>query len=151
LFGCYRRDEAADPEIYFTGTIAILSRYCEWIIMAVTDPADGLPSTCKWLPTLQEIRDACDQLKAGMDRNNERDAGIRRQLAERAEIDRMEADRERRPNIEELKAKYGETWGIGSGSRAAPSDHVGAFRQKYGISDAQWNAIPNAKYQPKLG
>jgi hypothetical protein len=60
LFGCYRRSDAADPLVYVAGAAAVLSEYPAEIVEYVCDPRTGLPRTLKWLPTIAEIAEACD-------------------------------------------------------------------------------------------
>ncbi len=60
MFGCYRKSEASDPEIYAAATAAVLSEYSREVVDYVTDPRTGLPSRLKWLPSVFEVREACD-------------------------------------------------------------------------------------------
>src|SRR6185437_886864 len=60
LLGCYRTGDANDPETYVAALTAILARYPEEVITAVTHPATGLPSMKSWLPTVKEVTDACN-------------------------------------------------------------------------------------------
>jgi hypothetical protein len=55
LFGCYRRADAADPEIYSAAVAAILSEYDEETVVFVTDPRTGIARTSQWLPTIAEL------------------------------------------------------------------------------------------------
>ena len=59
LFGCYRKADASDPDIYAAAVTAILSEYDEETVAFVTDPRTGLPRSSKWLPTISEIDKAC--------------------------------------------------------------------------------------------
>ena len=59
LFGCYRKGEANDPEIYTAAIAATLAEFTDDVVEFVTDPRTGLPATCKWLPTVAEVREAC--------------------------------------------------------------------------------------------
>lgn len=59
MFGCYRRAEASDPEIYAAATAAVLSEYPQEVIDYITDPRTGIPSTSQWLPSVFEVRKAC--------------------------------------------------------------------------------------------
>lgn len=60
MFGCYRKADANDPEIYTAAIAATLADYEPEIIQYVTDPRTGLPSKLKWLPTVAEVREACE-------------------------------------------------------------------------------------------
>jgi hypothetical protein len=64
LFGCYRASEANDPETFIAAAAAMLARYPTEIVIAVTDPVCGLASTNKWLPSIAEVREACEQAMA---------------------------------------------------------------------------------------
>jgi hypothetical protein len=61
LFGCYRKGDANDPELYTAALTAVLAEYPTEVIRAVTDPRSGLPRKLQWLPTVKEVSDACDQ------------------------------------------------------------------------------------------
>jgi hypothetical protein len=60
LFGFYRASEANDPETFIAGATAMLANYSEAIVRKVCDPLRGLPSTNQWLPSIAEIRTACE-------------------------------------------------------------------------------------------
>lgn len=60
MFGCYRKAEASDPEIYAAATASVLSEYSQEVIDYITDPRTGLPSRSQWLPSVFEVRQACD-------------------------------------------------------------------------------------------
>lgn len=60
MFGCYRKQDANDPEIYVAAVTAVLSEYPREVIESVTDPRTGLPSRLKWLPTVAEVKEACE-------------------------------------------------------------------------------------------
>lgn len=118
LLGCYRKGEAADPEVYTRAVIGVLSKYPADIVRMVTDPLNGLPAEINWLPTIKEVHDACETRFASRRRMQERDRNIARQLAEREAQEQVEADRKSRPTLDEMKAKYGENWGLGSPDEA---------------------------------
>lgn len=61
MFGCYRRGDANDPEIYAMAIAAVLAEYPAEVIKAVTDPRKGLPRKLKWLPSVAELAEACDE------------------------------------------------------------------------------------------
>jgi hypothetical protein len=62
LLGCYREGQVRDSAVYASAVATVLSRYPEAVVMKVTDPADGLPSRCEWLPTVAEVKAACERL-----------------------------------------------------------------------------------------
>ena len=61
LAACYRRDDAADPVAYAAALMAVLSEYPIDVVEHVTDPRTGLPRTLKWLPSVAEVVEACEQ------------------------------------------------------------------------------------------
>ena len=67
MFGCYRKAEASDPEIYAAATAAVLSEYPQDVIDFVTDPRTGLPVTSKWLPSVFEVKQACENRREHLD------------------------------------------------------------------------------------
>src|ERR1035437_9565097 len=107
LLGCYRTGDANDPEIYVAAVTAVLARYPEEIITSVTHPVTGLPSKSSWLPTIKEVTDACNQAVEPIRQNELRLKRIKEQLEMREREERGE-----KPTMEQLKAKYGEGWGL---------------------------------------
>jgi hypothetical protein len=108
LLGCYRTGEANDPDTYVAAIAAILSRYPQEVITAVTHPATGLPSKKGWLPTVKEVVDACDAANEPIVQNELRLRRIKEQLEQREREDRGE-----RPTAEQMEARYGKNFGIG--------------------------------------
>jgi hypothetical protein len=107
LLGCYRTGDANDPETYVTAIAAVLAKYPDAVITAVTDPRIGLPRKKTWLPSIKEVYDACDAEYEPMREEIARQDRIKRQLRERADLEEAP-----RPTLEQLKAKYGKNWGI---------------------------------------
>lgn len=138
LLGCYRTGEANDPDTYVAAIAATLARYSEATITSVTHPVSGLPSKKSWLPTVKEVFDACEEL-ADYDRQQiAREARVRAQLAEREAADKLAAHK---PSFEELKAKYGENWGLtprppkpDSGFKAPTAEEIRAHYRDYGLA-----------------
>lgn len=109
LAGCYRKDDAADPATYAAAVSAVLAEYAPDIVQRVTDPRSGLPSRSQWLPTVKEVRDACEDLAW---RQQETAAAVAREQQQLRERRQWLASQERRPTLDELKAKHGENWGL---------------------------------------
>ncbi len=60
LLACYRKGEAEDPETYVAAVAALLDGYPEDVRAFVADPRTGIAGKVKFLPTLSEVRDACE-------------------------------------------------------------------------------------------
>jgi hypothetical protein len=63
LFGCFRAQEANDPERFVATAAAVLARYPRTIVDRVCSPT-GLPASSKWLPSIAEVGEACEALMA---------------------------------------------------------------------------------------
>lgn len=83
LFGCYRKGDANDPDTYVAAITAVLSRYPEEVIKAVTHPAKGLPIRTNFLPTVREVHEACEDAAAPRREAEARKKRIEQQLIER--------------------------------------------------------------------
>lgn len=111
LFGCYRRSDAADPETYATAVAAVLAGYSPAIVKRVTDPRTGLPGRSKFLPTVSEVKEACDELRDSEWRAVKRERDLQNQLQERKRAE--ELAKAPRVTIEELQARNGGPgWGL---------------------------------------
>lgn len=100
LFGCYRRGDANDPKTYVTAVAAVLADYPDETIRYVTDPRTGMASRGDWLPTVGEVKRACEDHYGPTRRAIDREAQERRQLAEREML--AIADQHPRKTYEEL-------------------------------------------------
>lgn len=68
LFGCYRRNDANDPLTFTAAVTAVLAQFPREVVEHVTDPVSGIASQIQWLPSIAEIRKACDERQAHLDR-----------------------------------------------------------------------------------
>jgi hypothetical protein len=137
LLGCYRTGDANDPDTYVAAIAATLARYPEKIMDIVTDPRIGLPRKKTWLPSIKEVYDACEEEERPIREEEVRRANIRAMLEDR----KKDPARENRPTREQLKAKYGENWGLGSldepKRKAAPAptkEELAAHYRQYGLA-----------------
>ena len=105
LLGCYRKVDCADPEVFATAAVAVMRRYPEDVVRKVTDPHSGLPATSKWVPTISELRDACETVNAAARRREEQAARIKAQFAERERMEAVEPAERRRAFIKREMAK----------------------------------------------
>lgn len=91
---------------------AVLSRYPEEVMTAVTHPVTGLPSKKGWLPTVREVREACEDAWEPIREHELRLKRMKEQFEAREREDRGE-----KPTLEQLQAKYGKDWGIKAAER----------------------------------
>lgn len=117
LLGCYRTGDANDPETYVAAITAVLARYPREVITAVTHPVSGIVIEVKWLPSVMEVREACERAMLPIQSNLAR----QKRIAEQMELRRLEdEERPARPSYEEMKAKYGPNWGLGQQQEQVP-------------------------------
>lgn len=107
LFSAYRTDQYADPDGFLTSLGAVLEQYPNEVVIYVTDPRTGVQRGQKFPPTIAEIVTACEDRAAYLAQQKRFDNWGRNEPA------MVEGPRQNRPSYDELKAKYGETWGIG--------------------------------------
>lgn len=84
----------------------MLTCYPVEIMKEVSDPRWGTATKIKWLPTLYDVKEACEAAMQPVYRR-EREA---QHIAERQQ--RLSAPTTPRPTLAELQAKHGENWGM---------------------------------------
>lgn len=141
LVGCYRTGDANDPEVYIGAVIAVLSRYPVEIVKAVVDPCSGIPSQIKWLPSIQEIKAACEDEKART--AVWRDVWTERSREQLAERKRLAPPSERRQTFAEIKAEMAGRGVHLSGPRVYDGPTADEVRTRFNVSQEQWDAIPD--------
>lgn len=121
LLGQYRKDDAADPDVFTASCTALFSDYPKDVVAYATDPRTGLVTVHKWLPNIAEVRKFCEDLM----QPRRQAAYDRAQAARRAEQARLLPQlepRDQRLTLEQLKAKHGPNWGL----RTAADKHKAA-------------------------
>lgn len=88
MCACYRKGEASDPELYGAAVAAVLADYSADVVEYVTDPRTGLPSKQQWLPTIKEIKEACDVAVESISAETRRKRDLSTQFAERESFER---------------------------------------------------------------
>jgi hypothetical protein len=71
LFGCYRRGDANDPDIYVASIARVLSSYDAELIREVSDPLTGIMTSEKYMsfmPNAGELKVYCDGVAARRER-----------------------------------------------------------------------------------
>lgn len=140
LFGCYRRGDANNPDIYVNAVAAVLGEYPEETIRYVTDPRTGIPSKVNWMPSVGEIRQACEDHYGPTRRSIEREAAERRQLAERKQL--SISDGRPRKTYEELIADC-QARGLNIGPKKSSVESIDAFLAAHGVSREQFDTMPD--------
>src|SRR5882724_7725301 len=87
MFGCYRKGDANDPDVYVAALTLVLSGYPEHVIRAMTNPDSGLPSKHTFLPSVAEVKKACEEYIRPEREYQASQARIKQQLKERAEFE----------------------------------------------------------------
>jgi hypothetical protein len=71
LFGCYRRVDANDPDVYVAAVAAVLAMFDADLIREVTDPRTGIITSEKYMsfmPNVGELKVYCDGVAARRER-----------------------------------------------------------------------------------
>ncbi len=140
MFGCYRKGDANDPDAYVGAVAAVLSEYPAETIKFVTDPRTGIPSRVDWMPTVGEIKRACEEHYGPVRRAIEREANERKQLAERNTL--AISDNRPRKTYEELIADC-QAKGLNIGPKKPSVEAIDGFLAEYGVSREQFDAMPD--------
>lgn len=103
LLGCYRKGEAEDAEIYVAALAVVLEGYPAAVVAHVTDPRTGIPGESKWLPTVADVRHACElamkPLRDEVDREQ-------RRVASEAAMRGADEERAKRKTLDQLVAAH---------------------------------------------
>ena len=91
LFKSFPKAEAEDPEFFGMAVSAMLSRYPMAVVLAVTDPLDGIARDQNWRPTIHEVYAACEKAMAPYMRQFAREESMR---VQREESERIAAQRD---------------------------------------------------------
>lgn len=148
MMDCYRATLAPQgPDTYIAAAVALLTRYPNHVIVAVTDPVTGIPSKMKWLPTLADIKEACDALMPSAE-IAKMQKQAREQIAERETL--ALADGRPKKTYQQIVE---ETRAMGipigrDGGKTPTGDTLADFFTKYGVSPEQWESIPDAPRRP---
>jgi hypothetical protein len=103
LFSAYRADQYANEEGFMASVAMVLGQYSDDVIVFITDPRTGVQRHSKWPPTIAEIIEACDKRMQHIAKLGPR---------KKAEPLALGPPNEERPTLDELKAKYGDNWGL---------------------------------------
>jgi hypothetical protein len=115
LFASYRKADYADPDGFVASMAIVLAQYPEEVVLYVTRPETGIQRRIKFPPTIPEVVEACDARVSEL-KTQERFKNWGSRNDPPADDNRAE-----RSSIEELRARYGENWGLDVEDRPKPS------------------------------
>lgn len=148
LLGCYRTGDANDPETYVAAVAATLAHFPDDVITSVTHPVTGIPSRLKWLPSVSEVRMACDEAMEPIIRIQQRSERIAQQLADREAAERLRS--KPRPSIDEMKAKFGPKFGLETGNDKTLDQRMAEWKPGPSIEELrQHYSRYNLAFRPK--
>jgi hypothetical protein len=81
----------------------VLERYPEGVVNHVTDPRTGIAGESKWLPTIADVRHACE---TAMKPIRDEEARAARRVESEATLQTADNDRSKRKTFAELAAMY---------------------------------------------
>jgi hypothetical protein len=131
LMGQFRHDDAMDPEVFTTALIALLAEYPPVVLEHICSPMEGLPSQGTFMPSIFEVKEACNKRLDYLFTRWKIDA---LPPERRARFDRFakgppvnvlappddDDTQRRRAFIADQKAKHGEKFGLGTMEESKP-------------------------------
>jgi hypothetical protein len=100
MLGYWRKGEANNPKAYGLAVAAMLAEYPPDVVEELTHPLRGMPSRTDFMPTLRELREACEQESERNQRINDLGKYQRRPI-------KYEKPRAPAPSHEELMKTHG--------------------------------------------
>jgi hypothetical protein len=142
--GCYRKDEASDPDIYAASAAKVFMAYPLGVARRACDPVRGIPGKLQWLPSVAEIKAFCDKVLSERSGEIARRQMLAEQLRQRA-LPPPSDDTARERAIENVIGRFGPRWGLGVEkiTEAAVSPEE-ACMATLGITREQFDALENA-------
>lgn len=117
LLGAFPNGSPANAKGYIGALAAVLVDSPKSIAIKCADPLQGVARETRFLPTVADLVAWIEREKAGLLETVARDdfnaTAIREAQQRRDEAVRLGEARKARPTYAELKAKYGDNWGIG--------------------------------------
>lgn len=128
LFGSFKKSDADDPETFTAGCLRLFTAYPREVVEHVVDPMTGLAGKEDWVPSLAKVKAALEARASQLARQREREDHRATTLADRARA--AAVARNRRPTLDELRAKYGPNWGLTGAGGATQELDVDARRRR---------------------
>lgn len=140
LLGCYPSLNLHDPETYITAMSATLVQYSYWVGERAVAKVS---KTCKFPPSMADLVEILNEFKpSSISWVSSYDQRSAAQLAERERLATLPAPRQ---TPEEAAAEMAARGIFMFGPSSTESEFTPAkVKEKYGLTDAQWDAIPDA-------
>ncbi len=142
MVDAYPNGRASITDSYIGSMANLLCQYPRLIALQCTDPARGVPRKTKFIPTIADVVEWCEPLTADMHKTVAHEDAIAVQLAEREEWERGPAERPKQ-TIEELRAEM-RARGLNMGGPKGHTETPETVRAKLGLSQEEWDALPDA-------
>jgi len=163
LMGQFKRNDADDPEIFTRALIAVMQQYPVVVLEEVCSPINGLATKGTFLPSLFEIREACNETMRVMIARwhlsrlpPERLARINGRPDDRRALPSPDDTPERRSAfIDSLKAKHGEKFGLGGDEPEKPKGEaykpktLGELTEHYRTHGLAFVKKPHSQIKPE--
>jgi hypothetical protein len=137
LFDFYPSQEAGNPEVILAGVVDLFCHYPMEVAERAVSPVFGLPRAHKFMPRIAEISEFLEKAMGPL-----REDQYRKKIVDDARA--LLAPPARRMTYDELKAKFGENWGLASTTKSKPGPFLSVAQLKQIAGDA-WDKIPDAK------
>jgi hypothetical protein len=136
---------AAITDSYIGNIASLLCQYPRQVALGCADPLRGVLTKTRFVPTICDVVEWCDPQREAMQRTVRREDQIAQQFLEREEFAALPPPKQ---TVEEVRAEMRER-GLPMGSAtAAHTDTPASAMARFGLSQAEWDAIPN---QPNPG
>jgi hypothetical protein len=136
ILDCYPNGGQNAARGYIGALAAVLVTYPRCVTHKAADPLTGVPRDVRFLPTPADVIAWCEGEVADLRKIVARDDDHRRAVGEMRSLREASAklveDRKARPSYDELKAKYGPSWGLGDSDeeiKAEQERHCGHVRE----------------------
>jgi hypothetical protein len=149
MVACYPHADAERVGKGYVGAMAsVLAEYPRSVAMACADVRSGVVRSCKFLPTIAEVVAWCEPEVARLRRVTDYDARSARQLCERDQLEReanAETPEHRAAVVERIRCEMAAAgMPFDRDRRHYHGETPATVMAKLGVTQAQWDAIPNA-------
>lgn len=140
MIDAYPNGRASIMDSYLGNMAALLCKYPRLIALRCMDPTIGVATKTKFIPTIADVVEWCEPPTADMHRTVAREDAIAKQIADRKELTVLPPPKQ---TIEELRAEM-RARGMNMGGPVGHKETPETVKAKLGLTDAQWDAIPDA-------